>query len=148
MLYCSLKSRYSAIDEDLPVRLVPVKRDRKVGCMSPMPEAAGAGEEAKPVIEFLYWPDCPSHPEALARLREVMAELGLETPVTQIKVLTEEDAERLGFPGSPTIRVGGIDIDPSGAEQMGTALTCRIYRLEDGRISPLPSKGMIRCSLT
>jgi hypothetical protein len=104
-------------------------------------------EKHDPAIEFLYWPGCPSHPEALARLQEVMAETGLELSVTQIKVLTEEDAERLAFPGSPTIRVNGVDVDPSGAEQMGMALTCRIYRLEDGRISPLPSKGMIRRSL-
>jgi hypothetical protein len=57
------------------------------------------------------------------------------------------DAERLGFPGSPTIRIDGVDIDPEGAEQMGTALTCRVYRLEDGRISPLPSQKMIRRAL-
>jgi hypothetical protein len=113
-----------------------------------MPEAADTRGETKPVIEFLYWPDCPSHPEALARLREVMAEVGLEIPVTLVEVLTEEDAEYLGFPGSPTIRVDGVDVDPSGAEQMGTALTCRVYFLEDGRISPLPSKGMMRRSLT
>jgi hypothetical protein len=113
-----------------------------------MPEASDRNVENELGIEFLYWPDCPSHPEALARLREVMAEVGLETPVTLIMVLTEEDAERLRFPGSPTIRVDGVDVDPSGAEQMGTALTCRIYRLEDGRISPLPSKAMIRSSLT
>ena len=111
-------------------------------------------------IEFLYWHDCPSHPGALQRLREVMAEIGDESPIEQIEVLTDDDAERLGFPGSPTIRVEGVDVDPAGALQMGaalrtagrsqqaSALTCRIYHLEDGRISPLPSKEMIRQALT
>jgi hypothetical protein len=103
------------------------------------------GNESK--IEFLYWEDCPSHPQAWSLLQEAMAELGVEIPVEQIEVVTDEDAERLAFPGSPTIRVNGVDIDPDGAAQMGTALTCRIYRLQDGRFSPVPSKEMIRQAL-
>ena len=103
---------------------------------------------AESKVEFLFWEDCPSHSEALARVREVVAELSLTSPIEQIQVLTEDDAERLAFPGSPTIRVNGIDIDPQGAAEMGTALTCRIYRLEDGRISPLPSKEMIQRALS
>ena len=103
------------------------------------------GNESK--IEFLYWEDCPSHPQAWSLLQEAMAELGVEIPVEQIEVVTDEAAERLAFPGSPTIRVNGVDIDPDGAAQMGTALTCRIYRLQDGRFSPVPSKEMIRQAL-
>jgi hypothetical protein len=101
----------------------------------------------KPKIEFLYWEDCPSHPEARKLLGEVLAEVGVEASVAEIEVLTDEDAERLGFPGSPTIRVNGFDVDPVGAKQMGTALTCRVYRREDGRFSPVPSKEMIRRAL-
>ena len=103
------------------------------------------GNESK--IEFLYWEDCPSHPQAWSLLQEAMAELGVEIPVEQIEVVTDEAAERLAFPGSPTIRVNGVDIDPDGAAQMGTALTCRIYRLQDGRFSPVPTKEMIRQAL-
>jgi len=98
-------------------------------------------------IEFLFWQECPSHPEAMNRLREVMAELALDSPIDQIDVRTDDEAMRLGFPGSPTIRVDGHDVDPAGAAQMGSSLTCRIYHLEDGRISPLPSKEMIRRAL-
>jgi hypothetical protein len=98
-------------------------------------------------IEFLYWEDCPSHPQAWKLLQEVMAELGIKIPVERILVVTDEDAHRLAFPGSPTIRVNGADIDPDGATQMGTALTCRIYRLPDGRFSPVPSREMIRQAL-
>jgi len=95
-------------------------------------------------IEFLYWEDCPSHPEARRLLREVMVELGVDAPVEEIEVLTDEDAQRLAFPGSPTIRVDGVDMDPAGAAQMGAALTCRVYVLEGKRFSPVPSKEMIR----
>ena len=100
-----------------------------------------------PKIEFLYWEDCPSHAQAQEILQEVMAEMGIDSPIERIEVLTDEDAARLQFPGSPTIRVGGRDIDPAGAAQMGTALTCRVYLLEDGRISPVPSREMIRDAL-
>ena len=98
-------------------------------------------------IEFLYWEDCPSHPQAWSLLQQVLAELGTEATVEQIEVVTEEDVERLAFPGSPTIRVHGVDIDPDGAAQMGTALTCRVYRLEGGRFSPVPSREMIEQAL-
>ena len=100
-----------------------------------------------PKIEFLYWEDCPSHPQALQRLQEVMAELEIVSPIEKIEVLTDDDAKRLAFPGSPTIRVDGEDVDAAGADQMGTALTCRVYILENGRYSPVPSKEMISRAL-
>jgi hypothetical protein len=100
-----------------------------------------------PKIEFLFWEDCPSHPKALELLQEVMAEVGVDSPIEKIEVLADEDAARLAFPGSPTIRVDGVDIDAEGAAQMGTALTCRVYVLENGRFSPLPSREMLRRAL-
>ena len=98
----------------------------------------------EPRIEFLYWSDCPSHPEARQRLGEVLIELNLKAQVEEIEVLTDEVAARLAFPGSPTIRVDGVDVDPLGAAQ----LTCRVYVLEDGRYSPVPSKEMLRRALS
>jgi hypothetical protein len=98
-------------------------------------------------IEFFYWEDCPSHPQAWQLLQEVLDETGLEASIVRIEVVTDEDAERWQFPGSPTLRVDGVDVDPAGASQMGTALTCRVYILEDGRFSPVPSREMIRRAL-
>jgi hypothetical protein len=51
-------------------------------------------------ITFLYFEDCPSHEPALTRLREVMAEEGIDAPIEIIRVDTEEEAERLDFFGS------------------------------------------------
>lgn len=59
-----------------------------------------------------------------------------------LRVETSEEAEKLKFIGSPTILIDGRDIDPPTNPYY--ALTCRAYRLEDGRISPLPSEAMIR----
>lgn len=97
-------------------------------------------------IEFLYWEECPSHEEALARLRAALQEEGVFAPVEVIRVETEEQAEALRFPGSPTIRFNGKDIVPM-PEGTRFFLTCRVYHLEDGRVSPLPSKEMIRRAL-
>jgi Domain of unknown function (DUF2703) len=96
-------------------------------------------------VSFLYYEDCPSYDLALERLREVMAEESIPGEVEVIKVETEEQARELRFVGSPTIRVDGQDIDPLCDSTYG--LTCRAYRLEDDRISPLPSKAMIRRAL-
>jgi hypothetical protein len=93
-------------------------------------------------VSFLYFEDCPSYDLALERLREVMAEEGIPGEVEVIKVETEEQARKLRFVGSPTIRVDELDIDPPSNSRY--ALTCRAYRLADDRISPLPSKDMIR----
>jgi hypothetical protein len=96
-------------------------------------------------VSFLYYEDCPSHDLALERLGEVIAEEGLPAEVEVIKVESEEQAHDLRFVGSPTIRVDGQDIDPP--RDSPYALTCRAYRLEDDRISPIPSKDMIRRAL-
>ena len=96
-------------------------------------------------IEFLYWEECPSHAEALARLRAVLADEGLDVPVEVIHVSTEEQARTEHFPGSPTIRINGSDIQQPLDRHLG--LTCRAYRTDDGRISPLPTRTMIRRAL-
>lgn len=97
-------------------------------------------------IKFLYFEDCPSHDEGLERLRSVMHEMGIHTDIEVIKVESDEQAQKLHFVGSPTIQINGQDIVPipTNAHYF---LTCRAYRLEDGRISPLPSREMIRSAL-
>ncbi|HEX2429005.1 MAG TPA: hypothetical protein VHI53_13835 [Gaiellaceae bacterium] len=93
-------------------------------------------------IEMLFWEGCPSHPEALELLRDVLRERGIEDPIELREVFTLEDAVEHGFPGSPTIRIDGRDVDPAGATDP-PALTCRVYRLPDGRPSPVPSRQQL-----
>jgi hypothetical protein len=99
-----------------------------------------------PTIEFLYWEGCPSHPEALELLNALLAERGIQSQVVLREVLTHDEAEELAFPGSPTIRVDGRDVDPEGADAP-PALTCRVYRLPDGRPSPVPSREQLEEAL-
>jgi hypothetical protein len=97
-------------------------------------------------VELLYWDGCPSHPEALELLRSVLGEDSDHT-LTTVEVETLDDARRLSFHGSPTIRVDGRDVDPDGAAQGQPSLSCRIYRLPDGRVSPLPTRQQIEEAL-
>ena len=97
-------------------------------------------------IEFLYWDGCPSHPEARALLEQVLAERSLDAQVAEREVKTQAEAEALRFPGSPTIRIDGRDVDPRGSSER-PALTCRIYLLPDGRVSPVPSREMFEEAL-
>jgi hypothetical protein len=97
-------------------------------------------------VELLYWEGCPSHPEARELLEDVIRQRGLDVEIRVTHVATREAAAALGFPGSPTIRVDGRDVDPAGADEP-PALTCRIYRLPDGRISPIPSREQLEEAL-
>jgi hypothetical protein len=94
-------------------------------------------------VELLWWEGCPSTPEALADLQRVLREEGVETEVEQVEVRSDEQARAERFPGSPTIRINGEDIvDPEETEPF--SLTCRVYRLRDGRTSPTPDPEDIR----
>jgi hypothetical protein len=100
-----------------------------------------------PRVELLYWRDCPSWERALDDLRAAMAEAGLDPEeVAAIEVETEAEAEKRAFPGSPTIRVDGVDVDPAAAGEP-PALACRVYRRRDGRVSPLPDPDSLRDAL-
>ena len=94
-------------------------------------------------IDFLFWRECPSHSEARELLRDVMEQRGVEADVVEREVLTQDEAQELAFPGSPTIRVEGCDVDPEGAGAR-PSLTCRIYQLPGGRVSPVPSHEQIK----
>lgn len=89
------------------------------------------------------WSGCPSHDDAIARLRDVLVELGRpDEPVDVRWVENDEDAVAARFVGSPTIRVDGVDIVPPASDD-GFGLTCRVYRTVDGRFSPLPERDVV-----
>jgi hypothetical protein len=79
-----------------------------------------------------------------------MEEAGVDpAALTVTEVRDEHDAERLSFIGSPTIRVEGLDVEPpsDGESAVSPGLTCRIYRRDDGRVSPLPDGERVREAL-
>jgi len=97
-------------------------------------------------VELLFWEACPSHPKALAELRDAMVDVALDPStivIREVETRSEADLER--FVGSPTIRIDGVDVQPPGEEPAG--LTCRVYHRRDGRISPTPDPADVRDAL-
>lgn len=97
-------------------------------------------------IELFYWDGCPSYPETKTLLEEVIRSAGVEAEIAMREVRTQAEAEELRFPGSPTVRIDGRDVDPRGAESR-PALACRIYHFPDGRISPVPAREQLEAAL-
>jgi hypothetical protein len=94
-------------------------------------------------VELLWWEGCPSHPEALEDLRRVLREEGVDSDVELVEVESDEQARSERFPGSPTVRLDGEDaIARSDVEPF--SLTCRVYKLRDGRISATPDPEDLR----
>ncbi len=99
-------------------------------------------------VEILYFEGCPAYPDAEENVRRVLAEEGVEAEVELVAVETDEEARRLRFPGSPTIRVGGGDLFPDGAtERDDWRLGCRIYATPEG-LKGAPTPGMVRAALS
>jgi len=97
-------------------------------------------------VELLWWEGCPSHPATLADLERILREEGIGAELRRVEIESDEQARREQFPGSPTIRVDGEDIFPS-EESEPYSLTCRIYHLRDGRVSPTPDPEDLREAL-
>ena len=96
-------------------------------------------------VEILYFEGCPTHTVAEQILREVMAEEGIPGEIDLIAVNTNEEAHRLRFPGSPTIRLDGRDLFPA-AEHEGYGLGCRVYSTPKG-LKGSPTAQMFREAL-
>ncbi len=96
-----------------------------------------------PKVELLWWRGCPSTERALEQLRQVMEETGLDPDGVEVReVETESQAREEDFVGSPTILIDGREMHPPGDEPRG--LTCRVYRMRDGRYSPTPDPADVR----
>jgi hypothetical protein len=83
-------------------------------------------------IRVLYFDGCPNWKVARQRLHEALASTGRAdtVDVSYQTVETPEEAERVGFRGSPTILVDGRD--PFADNGPTGGLSCRIYTTEHG----------------
>jgi hypothetical protein len=92
-------------------------------------------------VEVLFVPGCPNYAPAVERVKQVLVSEALKLEVESVPVHTEEDARGLRFPGSPTIRVNGEDVEP--VETTATGLSCRLYANRTG----VPSEEILRLAL-
>jgi hypothetical protein len=96
-------------------------------------------------VELLYFDGCPGYETAEKTLKGVLADEGREATVTLVAVNTDEEARRLRFPGSPTIRVDGRDLFPV-PERQDWRLGCRLYATPEG-LQASPTPEMLREAL-
>lgn len=107
--------------------------------------SASEVEARKIKAEILYFDGCPTYREAEKTLRQVLAAEGMEAQIEMVAVNNDEDAGRLRFPGSPTIRVDGEDLFPI-PERLNYALGCRMYATLEG-LKGSPTAQMLRDAL-
>ncbi len=93
-------------------------------------------------VELLWFSDCPNHADARRMLAEVIGEVAPGTPIADIDASDPTVAAQLRFPGSPTIRVDGRDVEPGHADPGDYTPRCRLYRTASG-LGGLPERGWI-----
>jgi hypothetical protein len=103
-------------------------------------------QEHRPLIEVLYVRDCPNYAGALALVERVCVELGIDAELRSSLIGDQAAAERARFPGSPTIRVDGRDVEPGSQPPSEISLACRLYRLEH-RFAGQPAEQWVRDAL-
>ena len=95
-------------------------------------EQMAATSRPRPVVEILSFDGCPNHHPALALVERIGRELGIEPEIRLVNVPDQEAAERLRFLGSPTVRIGGRDVEPGAEGRTDFGLSCRLFRTERG----------------
>ena len=91
-------------------------------------------------IEVLYTPGCPNHKPVVERIRKLLRSESLDAAVQEIAITEERVASAMEFPGSPTVRVNGRDVEEGGEQP---ALACRLYAGGEG----MPSEESLRRAL-
>ena len=98
------------------------------------------------VIDVLYVQDCPHYQATLTLVERARAELGIDADLHSTLVVDQAAAEQARFPGSPTVRVDGHDVEPGSEPATEYLVGCRLYRLEH-RFASQPEERWVREAL-
>ena len=93
-------------------------------------------------IDLLWFDDCPNHHAAEELVLETLKDFGVDAPVNKIKVPDLETGEKTRFPGSPTIRINGTDVDPTYEDTGDYTPRCRVYLTSEG-FKGVPEKAWV-----
>ena len=97
-------------------------------------------------VEILYFSGCPNHAPTVDRVREVLKQEGTTADMIEVEVKDMATAHKIGFLGSPSIRVDGQDIEPAMRGNDGFGMMCRTY-IDSGQRSGVPPQEWIRAAL-
>jgi hypothetical protein len=92
-------------------------------------------------IDVLYFENCPNHLPTVDRINSILREEGCRAEVKEVLVPDMETAQRENFLGSPTVRVNGMDIEPSAQHRKDFGLMCRRYT------GGVPTDELIRAAI-
>jgi hypothetical protein len=138
-----------------------LQRDDQIGCAlfwpvdqlerhrtarRPASAAARSTRSRQPLVEVLVTSACPHREAAIAMARRICEDRGGQAEVRVIQVADQAAAERLGFPGSPTVRVNGRDIEPGAGWTFEVVHGCRLYQSSHS-LHGLPEEDWLRQAL-
>jgi hypothetical protein len=98
-------------------------------------------------VDVLVFEGCPEVEATIAQARRAIAAANADADLRVFVVRTAEDAERLRFLGSPTVRVDGVDVDLSARSRRDYGLQCRLYPLDGKLVSVPPPEEWIASAL-
>jgi hypothetical protein len=81
-------------------------------------------------VTLLHVEGCPTKKLAESRVMVAAEEVGLSVELSSRTVESVAEANRLGFGGSPTVLIDGVDVFPGSSSHDG--LACRLYRTAHG----------------
>lgn len=83
-------------------------------------------------VDVLFFEGCPNHEALVPHLRELLDRHGADADLRLVELADPEAAERERFLGSPTVRVGGADVEPGAAQRTDFGMKCRLFATPDG----------------
>jgi hypothetical protein len=93
-------------------------------------------------IQVLYVPGCPNYLPAVDRVQKLLVSESLRVDIERVPINSDAEAAALQFPGSPTVRINGTDVEPNRTHVTG--LACRLYANSSG----IPSEEMLKLALS
>lgn len=86
-----------------------------------MPGSKKTGEVEPIQVEILFLEGCGGAHPSKDLVKKAAEDLNLPINVEMVLVADDDQARDLQFPGSPTVRINGIDIEPTapGADPFG-----------------------------
>ena len=101
---------------------------------------------AMAAVEILFFAGCPNVEQTREMIEAASAAAGVVPELRLTAVTSQAEAERLRFLGSPSVRVGGRDIEPGADERETFVFACRIYQTDAG-ISGRPAEEWLHAAL-
>jgi len=96
--------------------------------------------------EPLWFDGCPNHVPARELLDEMIDGVAPGTPIIEIDASDPAVAATRRFPGPPTIRINGRDVDPRYEDISDYSLRYRMFWTDSG-LSGTPARVWIRDAL-